>query len=94
MVTKLQNKINNYIEFKDKLMKFGLYYLDEYYKYSKKKNKLINYLEDVNIILDNNYNHVISISYTVKCPSYNNMTAQRQMRININEFEKWYEENS
>ena len=92
MVTELQNKINDYIEFKDKLMKFGLYYLDVYYKHSKKNNKVINYLEDVDVILENNYNYVISISYTVKCPSYNNITAKSQLRVNINEFEKWYEE--
>lgn len=92
MITELQNKINDYIEFKDKLMKFGLYYLDEYYKNIKRQNKPVNYFEDVDIILDDDYNHVISIRYTKQCPSYNNMTTKCQLRVNINEFEKWYEE--
>ena len=93
MVTELQNKINDYIEFKDKLMKFGLYYLNEYHKKFRRRNKQIDYLEDVDIILDGNYGYVISICYTKKDPDYNNMTAQCETRVVFNKFEKWYEEN-
>lgn len=93
MVTELQSKINDYIEFKDKIIKFSLYYLNKYYKNTKKNDNSINHIEEVDIILDNNYNHIISIRYTKQCPSYNNITAKCQINININEFEKWYEEN-